>query len=85
MQNTEVEQESIIIVFQQVQSHPEGARGSVVVKALALSLKVACSRHYEVNELFFNLPIPWAALGPGVHLHSNRNEYQKHITNVLEE
>jgi hypothetical protein len=40
----------------------------------ATSLKVAGSRPDEVNAFFSILP---AALGPGVHSASNRNEYQK--------
>jgi hypothetical protein len=44
----------------------------------AISRKVAGSRPDEVNEFSFSiyLFLP-AAIGPGVHSASNRNEYQK--------
>jgi hypothetical protein len=44
----------------------------------ATSLKVPGSRPDEVTDFFFliYLILP-AALGPGVHSASNRNEYQK--------
>jgi hypothetical protein len=51
--------------------------GRAVVKALATSRKVEGSKTDEVNDIFFNLPILPAALGPGVYSASNRNEYQK--------
>jgi hypothetical protein len=43
----------------------------------ATSQKVTGSRLDEVNDFFFNLPNPLAALGPGVRSTSNRNEKQK--------
>jgi hypothetical protein len=36
----------------------------------------------EINEFLFNLPLLPAALGPGVHSASNRNEYLKQKNNV---
>jgi hypothetical protein len=48
----------------------------------ATNRTIAGSRPDEVNELFsiyLNLP---AALGPGVHSASNRNEYPKQKNNV---
>jgi hypothetical protein len=43
-----------------------------------------CSRFDEVNELFSVYLILPAALGPGVHSASTRNEYEKQ-KNVSEE
>jgi hypothetical protein len=48
----------------------------------ATSRKVASSRPNEVNEFISVYLIPLAALGPGVHSTSNRNEYQKQKVNV---
>jgi hypothetical protein len=56
-----------------------GAHGSIVVNALTTSRKVASSRPDEVN--FSIHLILLAALGPGVHSTSNRNEYQKQKNN----
>jgi hypothetical protein len=58
-----------------------GARGSIVVKALATNRKVACSISDEVTFLIY-LILP-AALGPGVYSASNRNEYQKQKNNIV--
>jgi hypothetical protein len=56
-----------------------GARCSVVVKAIATNRKVAGSIPDEVNfSIYLTLP---AVLGPGVYSASNRNEYQKHKNN----
>jgi hypothetical protein len=44
--------------------------------------KVAVSTSDEVSELFSIYLILPAALGPGVHSASNRNEYQKQKNNV---
>jgi hypothetical protein len=64
---------------------PRGARGSVVVKALCYKLE---GRRFETRwgEWIFSiyLILP-AALGPGVHSASNRNEYQKQKNNVYGE
>jgi hypothetical protein len=60
----------------------EGARGSAVVKALCYKLE---DREFETRcgKLIFSiyLILP-ATLGLGVHLASNRNEYQKQKNNV---
>jgi hypothetical protein len=56
--------------------------GSAVVKAYAASRKVTGSRPDEVSEFFPIYLILPAALGPGVHSASNRNEYQKQKNNV---
>jgi hypothetical protein len=57
-----------------------------VVKALSTSRKATGSITDEVNAFFFsiylNLP---AALGPGVHSASKRNEYQKQKNAVFGE
>jgi hypothetical protein len=53
----------------------EGARGSVVVKALCCKRKVAGSSPDEVD--FLNWPNPSGHTGPGVDSASNRNEYQE--------
>jgi hypothetical protein len=55
------------------------ARGSVVVRHSATSLKVAGSRPDEVNFLIYL--ILSAALCPAVHSASNRNECQKQKKN----
>jgi hypothetical protein len=47
-----------------------GARGSVVVKAL-------CYEPEGIISFFSSYLILPAALGPGVHSASNRNEYRK--------
>jgi hypothetical protein len=63
-----------------------GARDSVdVLKNYATSRKVAGSSPDEVidfSSIYLILP---AALGPGVHSASNRNEYQKQKNNVYGE
>jgi hypothetical protein len=51
----------------------------------ATSRKIAASRPDEVNEFVSIYLILPAALGPGVHSASNRNEYQKHKNNVSRE
>jgi hypothetical protein len=56
-----------------------GVRGSVVVKALCYSRKVAGSITDKVNSSIY-LILP-AALGPGVYSASNRNEYRTHKKN----
>jgi hypothetical protein len=48
----------------------------------ATNRKVTASRPNEVNEFFSIYLILPAALGPGVYLASNRNEYQKNTNNV---
>jgi hypothetical protein len=49
----------------------------------ATSRKIAGSRTDEVDDFFYiiYLILP-AALGPGLHSASNRNEYQKQKNNV---
>jgi hypothetical protein len=44
--------------------------------------KIAGSITNEIIELFSIYPILVAALGPGVHSASNRNEYQKQENNI---
>jgi hypothetical protein len=60
----------------------QGARGSIVVKALC---RKAEDRGFDTRwgELIFSiyLFLP-AALGPGVYSAHNRNEYQNHANNV---
>jgi hypothetical protein len=63
-------------------------------KLCAVEISTGRSRHYatrrkvagsgldEENELFSIYLILKAALGPGVHSASNRNEYQKQKNNV---
>jgi hypothetical protein len=58
-----------------------GARGSLVVKALCYKPE---GRGFETPWVSIYLILP-AALGPGVHSASNRNEYQKQENNVSEE
>jgi hypothetical protein len=53
-----------------------------VVEALFYKPKVEGSRLDEANEFFSIYLILPAALGPGVHSASNRNEYQKQNNNV---
>jgi hypothetical protein len=48
----------------------------------ATSWKVVGSRPDEVNDLFSIYVILPAALGPGIHSASNRNERQKQKNNV---
>jgi hypothetical protein len=50
----------------------------------ATSRKVAGSRPNEVVDFFLTYLIHPAALGPGVHLASNRKEYQKQKNMFLE-
>jgi hypothetical protein len=54
----------------------------LVWRHYAARRKVADSRPGEVNEFFSIYLILPAALGPGVHSASNRNEYQKQRKNV---
>jgi hypothetical protein len=42
-------------------------------------MKIAGSRHDEINDFFFNLPNP---SGPGTYSASNKNKYQKQKNNV---
>jgi hypothetical protein len=62
-----------------------GARGSVVVEALCYKVE---GLGYETRwgkcifSIYLNL---LAALGPGVYVASNRNEYQKQKNNVCSE
>jgi hypothetical protein len=54
-----------------------GAHGSIVVEVLCYKLEGRGFRPDEVNEFSSIYLILQAALGPGVHSASNRNEYQK--------
>jgi hypothetical protein len=57
----------------------EGARGSIVVKALCYKPE---SRVFDTRGGdFLNFPILPAALGPGVYSVSKINEHQKHKNN----
>jgi hypothetical protein len=60
----------------------KGARGSLVIKALCYNPE---GRRFKIrlSECIFSiyLILP-AALSPGVHSASNRNEYQKQKNNV---
>jgi hypothetical protein len=56
-----------------------GARGSVVFEALCY--KPIRDQMRRINFFSIRLILP-AALGPGVYLASNRNEYQKQKNNV---
>jgi hypothetical protein len=61
------------------------ARSSILVKALCYKLE---GRDFETRWGKYNFSIYLilpAALGPGVHSASNRNEYQKQKNNVSEE
>jgi hypothetical protein len=53
-----------------------------MVKALYYKLEGRGFEPHEVNELFSVYLILPAALGPGVHSASNRNEYKKQRNNV---
>jgi hypothetical protein len=62
--------------------HKLGARGRIVIKALATSRKLVGSRPYKVNENFSIYLIFPATPRPEVHSACNRNEYQKQKNNV---
>jgi hypothetical protein len=59
-----------------------GACSNLVVKALCYNSEGHGFETQHNNDFFFNLPNPSAAIGPGVHSASNRNEYEKHKSNV---
>jgi hypothetical protein len=63
--------------------HPQDIWMLRYIEHNATSRKVGSSIPDEVNEFFFLIYLIFpAALGPGVHSASNRNEYQKQKNNV---
>jgi hypothetical protein len=69
---------------QVVVTKEQGARSSVVVKALCYKPE---GRGFDTRwgDFFLIYLILPAALGPGVYSASNRNEYQKHKNNNVSE